>query len=288
MLLVAVLSATGAEAPPRFAIQGVGPGVFAAIATAGDPSSLGNAGFVVGSDAVLVVDTFATPEAASELLAAIRRETPLPVRWVVDTHHHGDHAGGNAVFAAAGAAILAHTNARALAQAKDPATVRLPDLTYGDAVTIWLGDRRVDVFWRAGHTGGDSVVSVPDARVVFAGDLVDRETIPNLTMARTGAWIETLDGLIKSFPSATFVPGHGVPGKALDVRTFRDYLRALRLAVGDAIRSGKSGPAVVLAVKPQLASRYSRWTWFEHVDSNIGDVEAELNGTKVYPAVPAP
>jgi cyclase len=299
LLLAAVLAAPVAAASPRFSIKEVAPGIFAAVANPADESSLGNAGFVVGPDAVLVVDTFATPGAAEELFAVIRRRTPLPVRWVVDTHRHGDHIGGNAVFGAAGATILAHENVRARAvteprdgtsPAETPARAgaRLPDVTYRDAATVWLGNRRIDLLARAGHTGSDSIVAVPDARVVFAGDLFSREAIPNLAEARVDAWIETLDGLLRGYPDATFVPGHGQPGKALDVRFFRDYLRGLRLAVARAMREGKSGAALVAAVKPQLAERYARWTWFEHVESNITDMEAELKGTKAYPPAPSP
>lgn len=301
MLLAAMFAAQVAAASPRLSIQiqEVAPGVFAAVANPADESSLGNAGFVVGPDAVLVVDTFATPGAAEELYAEIRRRTPLPVRWVVDTHQHGDHIGGNAVFGAAGATILAQENVRAraapeLRNERTPAEttararVRLPDVTYRDAATVWLGTRRIDLLARPGHTGSDSIVVVPDARVVFAGDLVGRETIPNLADARVEAWIETLDGLLRGYPDATFVPGHGQPGKALDVRFFRDYLRSLRLAVSRAMREGKSGAALVEAVKPQLAERYARWTWFEHVGRNIADMEAELKGTKAYPPEPSP
>lgn len=297
MLLAAMLAVQVAAPSPRFTVKEVAPGVFAAVANPADESSLGNAGFVVGPDAVLVVDTFATPEAARELYAEIRRRTPLPVRWVVETHEHGDHTGGNAVFGAAGAAILAQENVRARAVTRDeksleekPATarVRLPDVTYRDAATVWLGDRRIELLARPGHTGSDSIVVVPDARVVFAGDLVGRETIPNLADARVDAWIETLDGLLRGYPDATFVPGHGQPGKALDVRFFRDYLRGLRLAVSRAMGEGKSGASLVEAVKPQLAERYARWTWFEHVEKNIADMEAQLKGTKAYPPAPSP
>lgn len=295
MLLAGMLAVQVAAASPRFTVKEVAPGVFAAVANPADESSLGNAGFVVGPDAVLVVDTFATPEAAQDLYAEIRRRTPLPVRWVVDTHEHLDHTGGNAVFGAAGAAILAQENVRARAVTPDAkssaekparARVRLPDVTYRDAATVWLGNRRIELLARPGHTGSDSIVVVPDARVVFAGDLVGRETIPNLADARVDAWIDTLDGLLQGYQDATFVPGHGQPGKALDVRFFRDYLRGLRLAVSRAMGEGKSGASLVEAVKPQLAERYARWTWFEHVESNITDMEAQLKGTKAYPPAP--
>lgn len=293
-LVAALLAVQVAAASPRFSITEVAPGVFAAIADPTDESSLGNAGFVVGSEAVLVVDSFATPEAAERLLSEIRSRTPLPLRFAVLTHFHRDHMGGSAVFAKAGATVLAHEGVRAWArrewqpgltenQKAQYAALRLPDITYRDRVSVWLGGRAVEVFHRPGHSGSDSIVSVPDARVVFGGDLVQNDSIPGLASARSDAWVTTLDGLLQGFPDATFVPGHGSPGKALKVRFFRDYLRGLRLNVSRATAEGKSGAALVEAVKPLLAERYARWTGFEHVDRNIADLETELNGTKAYP-----
>jgi cyclase len=298
-LAAVILAVQVAAASPRFSITEVAPGIFAAIADPSDESSLGNAGFVVGSEAVLVVDSFATPEAAQRLLSEIRSRTPLPVRFAVLTHFHRDHMGGSAVFAKAGATVLAHENVRAWgrrdwqtdlteSQRAQYAALRLPDVTYRDRVSVWLGGRTVEVFHRPGHSGSDSIVSVPDARVLFGGDLVQNACIPGLTFAHSDSWVTTLDGLLHGYPDATFVPGHGQPGKALDVRFFRDYLRGLRLTVSRAMGEGKSGAALVEAVKPLLAERYGRWTGFEHVESNIADVESELTGTKAYPPAPPP
>src|SRR5215475_5698118 len=104
------LSALAADAPD-FTVKNIGEGVYAAISP--DRSQAGsNAGFVVGSSGVLVVDTFVDVGPAKELLADIRRITNLPIRFVVNTHYHLDHTGGNAVFAEAGATILAHRNVR--------------------------------------------------------------------------------------------------------------------------------------------------------------------------------
>jgi cyclase len=298
-LCMRTAGARAADASSHFTFLPVGPGVFAAIARPGDEASLGNAGVVVGSDSALVVDTFATPEAATELLAEIGRKSTLPVRWIVNTHFHGDHLGGNAVLAKTGAVILGHETVRAWGRGQWRKTAtpeereawarrRLPDVTYRDGVTIWLGDRKVDVFARPGHTAADSIVSVPDARVVFAGDLFWKNTVPNLVDAKTDTWSATLEDLVKALPSATFVPGHGDPGKALDVRLFRDYLRSVRLAVERALREGKSGAVLREAVRPQLAERYSRWAGFELVDENIAQTEAELRGTKEFPPAPSP
>src|SRR5215472_7749420 len=103
-------SALGDQAPD-FTVKKIGEGVYAAISP--DRSKAGsNAGFIVGSAGVLVVDTFVDVAPAKELLAEIRKITNLPIRFVVNTHYHLDHTGGNAVFAEAGATILAHRNLR--------------------------------------------------------------------------------------------------------------------------------------------------------------------------------
>src|SRR5512135_1825444 len=118
VLLAVSLGAQPAVTPTpaafeHFTLVSLGEGAYAAIAKPGDRASVGNAGFVIGSGAVLVVDSFATPEAAQELSAAIRRLTSDPVRWLVNTHYHLDHVGGDEVFRQQGAVLLAHENARA-------------------------------------------------------------------------------------------------------------------------------------------------------------------------------
>jgi cyclase len=297
-MITLLLAATLASAAPAFTLTEIAPGVFAAISNTADETAGGNAGFVIGEEAVLVVDAFGSEKAAERLLAEIRSRTKLPVRFSVLTHFHSDHMSGSAVFARAGAAVLAHENVRAWARREwqadlDPAArpryagLRLPDVTYRERVSIRLGDRAVDAEHRPGHSGSDSIVLVPDARVVFTGDLFSRRCIPGMTFASTDAWIETLDELLRAHPDWTFVPGHGEVGKALDVRGFRDYLNGLRQAVARALRDGQSGSALLAAVKAQLTPRYKSWSGFdEAIDRNIADMEKELTGTKVYPPAP--
>src|SRR5215469_18388126 len=104
------LSALAADAPD-FTVKKIGEGVYAAISPDGSKAG-SNAGFIVGSTGVLVVDTFVDVAPAKDLLAEIRKTTNLPIRFVVNTHYHLDHTGGNAVFADAGATIVAHRNLR--------------------------------------------------------------------------------------------------------------------------------------------------------------------------------
>jgi glyoxylase-like metal-dependent hydrolase (beta-lactamase superfamily II) len=285
-----------------FTVKKIGDGVYAAVSP--DRSKAGsNAGFVVGSNGVLVVDTFVDVAPARDLLAEIRKVTNLPIRFVVNTHYHLDHTGGNAVFADAGATILAQRNLRgwlrtenlkffgATPKPEDKARVEalvLPDETYTDAVDIYLGSRLVQVRYMLGHTGGDSVVIVPDANVVFGGDLVWQKHLPNLIDATTSDWVKTLEKLLADHSSATFVSGHGDVATPDDVRDFHDYLVALRDNVGKAQAAGKSGQDLIDTVSAQLKDKYGAWGFQTFLPRNIPQTAAELAGTKKVPvALPA-
>jgi glyoxylase-like metal-dependent hydrolase (beta-lactamase superfamily II) len=308
LFLLLCLGAAGllAQTAPRpfFTLHQVGPGVFAAIATAGS-SAGSNAGFVIGDDGVLVVDTFEDPAAAQALLAAVREKTTLPVRYVINTHYHLDHVAGNGVFAAAGAVLCAQRNVRAwihsdnlkffgahptAAQQARVAAYRAPELLYDDGLDIWLGTRQVIVRVFPGHTGGDSAVLVPDADVVFTGDLFWNHSLPNLIDANTGALLTTLTQL-ESWPphpaAATFVPGHGELGRQADVAAFRGYLAELRQAVAAGRAHGLSGESLAAAALPALQAHYGSWGFFAHFSKlNLLQTDAELAGTKLVP-VPA-
>lgn len=290
-------------APPFFTLHDLGHGVWAAMSPPGSKAGA-NAGFVIGRDGVLVIDTFEDPAAASAMLDAIRAKTRKPVLYVIDTHYHLDHTAGNNVFAAGGAVVMAHQNVRTwertqnlkffganptAQQQRFVATLGLPSVTYKDGITIWLGDRNIIVRTLEGHTGGDSTVFIPDARVVFTGDLFWNHTLPNLIDANTREQIASNDAYLHDYPDATFVPGHGGIGKAADVRAFRDYLGALRKAVAAAQQSGKSGDALVDAVLPKLKASYGGWGWFLHfAPRDIMQTAAELDGSKRVPTPGVP
>jgi glyoxylase-like metal-dependent hydrolase (beta-lactamase superfamily II) len=297
---VALYSAATTSPPPGtpdFKLVQLGEGVWAAIGS--DAGKAGaNAGFVVGENGVAVIDTFEDPGAAKELLAEIRKLTPLPIRFVINTHYHLDHVNGNDVFAAAGATLLAQRNVRDWMRSENlkwwgdkikpemkarVESLKLPDLVYDQGVDLYLGSRKLEVHSYPGHTGGDSIVYVHDAGVVFCGDLFWNRNIPNLTDATTDAWLKTLDTLV-GYGAGKFVPGHGKPGTALDVKGFRRYLIDLRAAVGKAQAAGKNGDALVQAVLPELQAKYGGWELFQEFGkSNIQQTSEELAGTKRVP-----
>lgn len=284
--------------PADFTVKKLGAGVYAAISP--DRSKAGsNAGFIVGANGVVVVDSFLGADPAKELLAEIRKITNLPIRYVVNTHYHLDHTGGNAVFAEAGATVLAHRNVRSWLRTENlkffgptpkpeakaqVESLVLPDMVYSDAVDLYLGGRLVQVRYMLGHTGGDSVVIVPDANVVFGGDLIWQKHLPNLIDASTQPWLQTLDKLLQEHPSATFVSGHGDVATPADVRDFRDYLNTLRTDVAKAQTDGKSGQGLVDAVTAELKEKYGQWGFFNNFASrNIQQTADELAGKKRIP-----
>ena len=297
-------------AQPPFTLKQVGPNVWAAISNPKSKAPAGaNTGFIIGDEGVAVIDTTASVDAdgnfgtapAQQLLAAIRKLTKLPVRFVINTHYHLDHVGANASFVHVGAIVLAHRNVRVWIHSENlrmfgkdirpqqKAFIEAllpPTVTYDQPVDLYLGSREIRVQIFSGHTGSDSVVLIPDAKVVFAGDLFWRETLPNLVDASTGPWIDTLETLAKNDADATFVPGHGDAGNAQDVAAFREYLATLRKLVSDAQALGKSGEALADAVMPALSDKYSRWDSFMYLARpNILETDAELTGKKRIPQV---
>src|SRR3569833_2249748 len=171
-----------------FALKQIGPGVYAAI-DGPEGKSGSSAGFVI---------------------AEIRKLTPKPIRWVVNTHYHLDHTGGDAVLKEAGAEIIAHRNVRTwihsgnihlLGNNKNTPTIKAqvdalvtPDLVTDKDLTVWLGGRRVDIRTVEGHTGGDLVISIPDAKVLFCGDMLWRRFPPNIIDGTVPKWIASVKG----------------------------------------------------------------------------------------------
>lgn len=300
-VLLALMAWSLQGAAPDFRLQKIGDAVWAAIVN-DEGLAGGNAGFVIGDDGVLVIDTFQDPRPAKAMLGEIRKLTPLPIRFVVNTHYHLDHVNGNDVFAAAGATIVAHRNVRAWMRTENikmldpPVTpekkarvqsLTLPTVVHDSHIELYLGSRRINVRYYPGHTGGDSVVYIPDAQVVFCGDMLWKEHVPNLIDASTKPWIESLDAMQKDHGPSTWVPGHGGIANAQDVLTFRKYLADLRDGVRREQAAGKSGDALVQALLPSLKSNYGKWGFFsDYAGIGIEQTAQELSGTKRLPSIP--
>jgi glyoxylase-like metal-dependent hydrolase (beta-lactamase superfamily II) len=278
----------------------VGPGVYAAIGGPFGP----NAGFIVGDDSVLVVDSFFDPATARAMLSEIRKITPKPIRYLVNTHYHIDHVSGDGVFKDAGAIIIAHRNVRSwmrpenlrfVGQSADTALqgriaqLPLPDLVAESPVTVWLGTRRIDIRPVQGHTGGDLVVGVADAKVLFCGDMLWRMA-PNTVDGTVSQWIDT-ERSFERLPDAAsmvFVPGNGDVATVNDVAIFRSYLTDLMSLTAAGRKGGLKGDALAADVVPKLQALHAGYPAPTPVVSReVTSMEQELDGTKRVPQ-PAP
>ena len=145
-------------------------------------------------------------------------------------------------------------------------------------MTLDLGKRKVILVTLPGHTGGDVFAYVPDANVVFTGDLGWSRTLPNLVDATVNDWIPTLDQILKQYPTAKFVPGHGNVAGAADIKDFRDYLDDLRARVKQGIANGLT----VDQAKQQLTlpEKYKGFAFQNFAVPNVDDMYKELKGTK--------
>ncbi|MDO9073670.1 MAG: MBL fold metallo-hydrolase [Rubrivivax sp.] len=259
VLLVFLGLSVSAQAAQALVPRPVAPGVWfvqgeAALGSSANRNFISNAAFVVTAEGVVVIDALGSPVLAEELLQAIRKITPQPVRQVIVTHYHADHIYGLQVFKAAGATVVAHRAAREYLNS-DAAQKRLEtsrqeffpwvdektrlvpaDRWIGADTVIELGGERFHVR-HAGpaHTPEDLVVFAERAQVLFAGDLVFRGRIPFVGQADSRSWIDALNGLIALKPRL-IVPGHGpVSTDPLpDLEMTRNYLAFLRQSMGEA------------------------------------------------------
>ncbi|PYS23072.1 MAG: hypothetical protein DMF72_10855 [Acidobacteria bacterium] len=141
-----------------------------------------------------------------------------------------------------------------------------------------LGKREVILATLPGHTGGDVFAFVPDANVVFMGDLGWSKTLPNLVDATVNDWIPTLDTILKQHPASKFVPGHGNVATAADIRDFRDYLDDLRARVKQGIADGLAVDQAKEQLK--LPEKYKSFAFQNFATPNVEDMYKELKGTK--------
>jgi glyoxylase-like metal-dependent hydrolase (beta-lactamase superfamily II) len=232
----------------------------------------GNIGLSVGKSGTFVIDDQYAP-LTEKILAAIRAITPDPVRFVVNTHWHGDHTGGNENFGKAGALLVAHENVRqrmsaeqfnALFDRKTPPSpeAALPVVTFTDAITFhWNGDDIRVYHVPPAHTDTDSIVQFSKADVVHMGDVFFNGSYPFVDASsggRVDGVIEAADRALAGTGAATrFIPGHGPLGTRADLQAYRDMLKALRDRVAALKAAGKSREAVI-AARP-TADQDAKW-----------------------------
>jgi glyoxylase-like metal-dependent hydrolase (beta-lactamase superfamily II) len=224
----------------------------------------GNIGLSVGDDGAYLIDDQYAPM-TDKIRAAVAAQTNAPVRFVVNTHWHGDHTGGNEAFGEAGALIVAHENVRERMSADQfieafgstvPASpaAALPVLTFTDAVTFhWNGDEIRVLHVAPAHTDGDAIIHFVGADVLHTGDTYFNGMYPFIDVSSGGR----IDGVIAAADrmlalagaDTQIIPGHGPLSNRVELQAYRDVLATVRDRIGKLIADGMDRDAVV-AAKP--------------------------------------
>jgi glyoxylase-like metal-dependent hydrolase (beta-lactamase superfamily II) len=232
----------------------LGHGLYAIIATNPNPASgIGNTTVAVGSDGLIVVDS-QFDQLHAMLKAQIAAISPLPVKYVINTHAHGDHSGGNAAFAKDGAIIFAHENVlKRMRAAKGTAKGALPVQTYsGQGTEVKVAGQTAElVHVENAHTDGDTVVFWPAANLISTGDIVHKPGYPNIDTNGGGG----IDGIIAatnfiiahSDARTKIVPGHGDVTDRKGAIAYRDMLIKARARIAGAKAKGMSEDQVAKA-----------------------------------------
>jgi cyclase len=250
---------------------------------------INNAGFVVGDDHVVLIDTCATEARTRALLDAVAAVTDAPVRVVVNTHHHGDHTHGN--YLCADATIVGHRKCRDEVERMGIMTLetvwgevawgdlqlRSPDLTFEHGIDLTVGDEVVEVraFGTPAHTTNDVVVWLPSRRVLYTGDLVFHGGTPFVVMGSITGSLASLEWL-RSFEPEVIVPGHG---PVCGIEALDDIEAYFRFVAELAAEGEAEGLAPLELARRADLGRFAALTDPERLVANVHRAYAEQAGT---------
>jgi len=272
-LLLGSISSMLATAQP--VVSQIGKGLYAYIS---DNDASANSTFLVGDSGILVVDTGLNATEASKLLAVIRRVSGLPVKYVVNTHYHPDHQGGNAVVGPSATVISTDfTRERTLALQRDPGMKTFhfqpADLTFQQQVTLHLEPYTARVYFPGkAHTSGDALVYFPEQQAISMGDLFLNRSSPAMDDGSVESWIRALDQVLE-LPLEKVVPGHFELATKSDLRRFRDYLNDLY----EQVRTLKQKNETVEQVRHDIQmGKYSDFRQYAKYEATFADNAAVI------------
>ncbi len=220
----------------------------------------GNIGACTGEDGNLIVDDQFAP-LAPKIDAALQKLNPGKLKFVLNTHHHGDHTGGNATFGKE-ATIVAHTNVRKrLASEADGKKAALPVITFDEAAAVHFNGEEIRLLHHGpGHTDGDSIIHFTGANVVHMGDQFFNGGFPFIDLKSGGSvagYIKTVAAVLAKIPAdAKIIPGHGKLGTVEDLKNFHAMLLETTSLVKQGIAAGKSLADLKTAGLPEKFQSY--------------------------------
>jgi glyoxylase-like metal-dependent hydrolase (beta-lactamase superfamily II) len=271
-----ILAAAGGDAFADPGLTKIADNVYAYVdvKNAGPGNSFAaNAGIVVGKDGILVVDTLISAKEAQRFMADIRKISSKPIRFVVDTHYHFDHAFGNGEFAKAGGIIITHAADRVNLEKKGEATLKragdfglsedamrgtgisLPVLTFTDRMSVHLGGETVELIRVApSHTEGSVLVYLPARKILFAGDTLFTDVHPYLGEGDLAGWIRNLDYIL-TLDVTTIIPGHGPVSGKKDVEAMKEYLLAFDAMARELAKTSGDADRIAAELRKRLPAR---------------------------------
>lgn len=277
-----VFASTDDMAAKKVAFEKIGQGLYAQTAE-GDP----NSGIIVGDDGVMVIDAQPTPAMANELIARVAKVTDKPIKYVLLTHYHAVRVLGASAYK--DAVIVASDTTRGLIAERGVQDIeseigrfpRLfhaaesipgltwPTVTFPDEISVWLGRREVRIMHIGrGHTAGDVIAVVPDAGVVFSGDLVEYKAACYCGDAHFTDWPATLD-LLAELQANALVPGRGAalttPQMVVEaIELTADFITTLYGSVQESVAKGRSLKDAFDFARLAMDPKFKTFAIYEH------------------------
>ena len=274
----------------RTGIIELAPGIWAAIMSIIPPEGGGpNAGFVLTDDQVLVIDSLISPSMGQQLAEYLRQVSSQPVTYLINTHSDGDHIFGNQVFSPP-ATIIAHENVRDVLMSQGEAMVKsfterlsglvpdikdtivvAPQITYKNRMTLHFGSRAIELIHPGvAHTCGDTMVYLPDEKILFAGDILFNHIFPPIAGSSAG-WITAIEQ-VEGMDIELIVPGHGFISTKKELKDLKQCLIELRGQVKDCFIRGLSPEQAT----KEIDLTYLEWPHSERLRKDVELIYKEL------------
>ena len=255
-----------------------------------------NSGIIVGDNEVLVIDSLSMPSYAKDLISDVKYITDKPIKYLIDTHAHWDHSWGNEEFK--DSIIIGHNNCylemmdtkwnenwrSKIINGNDPwakeanlVNITPPTLTFDNKMSFYIGGRKIELlYFGKAHTSGDVFIHVPNEKILFTGDVIQRNKIPYLGDCYPLDWPDTNNKLSK-IPIDIFVSGHGDNGNYNDLLESKKFIQDLVNYSSDALFEGQNIKEVTDTVINKLSNLYVNWVGFESLNEQLPDFILKLS-----------